>query len=82
MGESYNIGTGRATTVMRLHSILAHLVGTKKKAVFSSARAGDIIRSCADTTKARRKLSYRPKIDLEMGLKSLVSDLRNVVASP
>lgn len=74
VGNSYNIGTGRATTVRRLHSILARLAGTKTKAMFAPARAGDIGRSCASIAKARKELGYRPKVDLETGLRQLVAE--------
>lgn len=79
IGEAYNIGTGRATTVRRLHTIIAHLTGSKTKALFAPARAGDIYRSCANIRNAREELGYSPKIDLEKGLKQLVGDRRNGV---
>ena len=79
VGETYNIGTGRATTVRRLHSIIAYLTGSKTKVIFAPARAGDIYRSCASIRKARGELGYSPRIDLEEGLKQLVGDRRKAL---
>ena len=82
VGKSYNIGTGRATSIKRLHSILAHLAGTKSKAIFAPARVGDIIRSCASIENAQRELGYAPRTELEEGLKQLVGGRRKVRVPP
>jgi nucleoside-diphosphate-sugar epimerase len=76
-GQSYNIGTGRATSIKRLHTILAHLAGRKAEARSRPARPGDIGKSCADISKARRLLGYKPKTDLETGLRNLLSCITN-----
>jgi len=82
VGKSYNIGTGRATSIKRLHSILAHLAGTKSKAIFAPARVGDIVRSCASIENAQRELGYAPRTELEEGLKQLVGGRRKVRVPP
>ena len=40
--------------------------------VFLAARVGDISRSVADVTLARRLLDYEAKVELRAGLKTLV----------
>ena len=55
-GEIYNVGTGRTTNLIQLWDIVAP--GVKPK--FAVVREGDIPRSQADVSKARRNLGFRP----------------------
>jgi UDP-glucose 4-epimerase len=77
-GEAVNIGTGRETSINTLLSSLADLIVDHKiTPVYQSARQGDVRRSCADTTKARRLLGFEPKITLRAGLEELILFLRS-----
>jgi UDP-glucose 4-epimerase len=46
--------------------------GKSLKILHETTRAGDIVRSVADISKARLMLKYAPKFPLEKGLKSLL----------
>jgi len=67
-GKVYNIGTGRATTVLDLVAALNRLLGTRLAAQHAEARAGDVRHSRADITLARQDLGYDPKVSFEQGL--------------
>lgn len=70
----FNIGTGVETRIIDLAKLIIKLVKSQSKIVFLKPRPGDIYRSVADITKARRFLGWEPKISLEEGLKKLISE--------
>ena len=68
-GEAFNIGRGRATTILELYRLLAGLAG--KPALeprFAPPRAGDIRHSFGPVDKAADRLGFRAEVDLEAGL--------------
>ena len=71
VGEAYNVGTGSSVTILRLAEEIRSAVGSDSEIVHTSSRAGDIDRSCADISKARRRLGYRPSVTLADGLSTL-----------
>ncbi|MEM3055218.1 MAG: GDP-mannose 4,6-dehydratase, partial [Candidatus Bathyarchaeia archaeon] len=72
-GEIFNIGTGVATSINRLASILLKFANKKHlKIEYCEAREGDIRHSVADISKAREKLGYNSKVSLEDGLRRLL----------
>lgn len=71
-GRSYNVGTGRATSVNELAATVRRLARTDPPIVHSDARPGDIRHSRADLDRTRRELGFEPTVDLEGGLRSLV----------
>lgn len=71
-GEVFNIGSGRAISINRLCGIFQKEANRiDLKPVYKSARSGDIRRSEADISKARRIMGYEPKISIEAGVKKL-----------
>ena len=62
----YNIACGARTTLNELFSFISADSGIK--AVYGSARKGDIPHSLADISKAVRELQYSPEIDVRTGL--------------
>jgi UDP-glucose 4-epimerase len=75
-GETFNVGTGRATKISELSSLLAELVNrTQISPTHSPERAGDIRHSYADMTRAREILGFQPKVELKQGLKSLIDSI-------
>jgi nucleoside-diphosphate-sugar epimerase len=73
VGEVFNISTGEATTINKLTETIQKIMGkTFLKPVHTEPRPGDIKHSYGDISKARRKLEYEPKVQLEKGLSELV----------
>jgi UDP-glucose 4-epimerase len=75
-GETFNIGTGRQTSVNELHSAMATICGVDQPAQHNPARAGELQRSCLDSTKAGKILDWTPQIELNEGLSRTVAFLR------
>jgi nucleoside-diphosphate-sugar epimerase len=73
VGEVFNISTGKAVTINKLTETIQKIMDkTNLEPVHAEARQGDIKHSYGDITKAKRKLGYKPKVQLEEGLKELV----------
>jgi len=73
-GETINVGTGRATSVIQVCQTLGEIMGkTALKPIHEAPRVGDIRYSQADITKAKKILGYRPKVSLKNGLEKFVA---------
>lgn len=68
-GETFNVGTGRATTIRELAALMAQRSGQAGVVpVLESARDGEVKESVADWSKAGETLGYQPLTRLEDGL--------------
>jgi UDP-glucose 4-epimerase len=72
-GEVYNVGTGKETSIADLAEIVMGIGGMDGKPVFNEPRPGDIRRSCADISKAR-KLGFEPRTDLKTDLEEIFGE--------
>jgi UDP-glucose 4-epimerase len=64
-----NVATGRGTTVNALWQALGDIAQPSVTAQQQPARAGDLIRSVLDPSRAARVLGWQPEVDLERGLR-------------
>lgn len=80
VGEVINLGTGEETTIGMLASRIIELTGTKARVVQEAARlrpkASEVMRLCADITKAKNLLGWVPKTKLAEGLEHTISWFR------
>ncbi|MFQ3591667.1 MAG: NAD-dependent epimerase/dehydratase family protein, partial [Gemmataceae bacterium] len=67
--EVFNIGTGKATTLLELLAELNALLGTQIQPRHAEARVGDIRHSCANIELARARLGYAPQVSFAQGLR-------------
>jgi UDP-glucose 4-epimerase len=66
---SFNIGTGRETSVLELVELLRELGGSDGfKPEFAPARAGEVQRIALDCSRAAEELGWSAQIDLRRGL--------------
>jgi UDP-glucose 4-epimerase len=68
-GGVYNVGTGRATSVIELYDLCRKVAGSELAAKHDPPRAGELQRSVLDVSKAADELSWRPGTSLEEGLR-------------
>jgi len=82
-GQVFNIGSGRASTVLEVAEALRKVLGREdiEPQVVGKYRAGDIRHCYADITRAREVLGYEPQVKLEDGLRELSAWLRGQVAT-
>jgi UDP-glucose 4-epimerase len=64
-----NIGTGRGTSVNALWQALAAIAQPGVGPYHEPARAGDVLRSVLDATRAKRVLGWLPEVGLDDGLR-------------
>ncbi len=67
----FNIGRGESTTINDLAALVIGLMGNSVRPVHEDPRPGDPRHSLADVAKARQ-FGYKPKYDLEKGLKEVI----------
>jgi UDP-glucose 4-epimerase len=71
-GESFNVGLGRATSVIDLVAMIAQASQCLIEPVFYPKRAGDVEHSRASIVKIREQLGFVPTADLYTALAELV----------
>lgn len=80
-GRVMNVGGGRQpTSVNGILQIVAGLIGVKPEPVHTPSREGDVRKTEADVSLARRAIGYEPKIEIEEGLRRTVEWFRSVEA--
>lgn len=76
-GETLNVGSGREHSVNALAELVRRIVGDDSVAIeHVEARPGDVLRLVADSSRAARALGHRSTVDLEAGVRDLVSRAR------
>ena len=75
-GETFNLAAGGRTSLNTLIEMLQEITGVSIQPEYEPARAGDILHSRADISKAERRLNYRPTISLLEGLRQTVAAYR------
>jgi UDP-glucose 4-epimerase len=77
--ETFNVGTGRETTVNQLFRMLAEAVGSPIKERYGPERRGEQARSCVDAGKLARAAEWEARTSLVDGLKRTVDYFRRTV---
>jgi nucleoside-diphosphate-sugar epimerase len=75
-----NIATGRRVSLKQLLRHLAKEIGRPARAEHRDPRPGDVQHSLADIRQARKIIGYRPKVDLETGIRRTVDWYRESAA--
>ena len=76
VGTIYNVGTGKPQSV----EYLANLVGGKK--VFIPNRPGESATSCADISKIKRELKWKPTIKFKDGITKMLNEIEKWKDAP
>lgn len=74
--EIINLGESRTTSVRRLIELIAAALGVEPSIEARPLQPGDVQRTFADVSKARRLLGYRPTTPIEEGIPRFVQWLR------
>ncbi len=74
--EIVNLGESRTTSVRRLIQLLGEALGIQPRVEALPLQPGDVERTCADVTRARALLDYRPGVTIEDGIPRFVEWLR------
>ena len=68
-GLTINVGSGKETSIRELVKVVQEVTGNESELLFNSNTSSGVSRLCADLSLAKEKLSYRPSIKLEDGLR-------------
>jgi len=70
--EIYNLGESQTTSLNELIGLIEKYLGKKAKIERMKLQPGDVSITYANIEKAKTKLGYRPKVDMEEGIKRFV----------
>jgi UDP-glucose 4-epimerase len=73
---TYNLGTGRGTSLNQLAGLLTKRLAPTLTPTHAPAQAGELRFSVADISAAHQALGYTPKRSLERDLESVIEDIR------
>ena len=68
----FNIGTAKETDVNTIFNLIKKESGLNYKAIRAPAKKGEQERSCLDYSKAKEDLGWRPKYNLEKGIRETI----------
>jgi UDP-glucose 4-epimerase len=73
IGQTINLGSGREIAIGDLaHAISQLAVGGNATIAHDAPRPGDVLRLCADASRARELFGFAPRVSLEEGIRSLI----------
>jgi UDP-glucuronate decarboxylase len=76
-----NIGSPTEYTVLELAEIVLRLTASRSRIEYRPLPADDPQRRCPDIARTRRRLDWRPKVELEDGLRETIAYMRNQLAT-
>ncbi len=72
VGDTFNLGTGREVTMLELAEEVARVTNRPETRVeHTEPRPGDVLRLCADVSKARAAVGFETRVSLREGLDHL-----------
>ena len=66
---TYNVSTGKQTSLLELIETMSRISGAKPQVVLDQPRAGDILHSALDSSRLQQYSGWRPQMPLEEGLR-------------
>ncbi len=78
VSDTFNVGTGRETSVNELLDILLEQTGSGAKVVHGPKKKGEQLRSSLDCSKMNRRLGWEPHVSLREGLAKTIDYFRAV----
>jgi UDP-glucose 4-epimerase len=73
---TYNIGTGRQTTVTEVHRLISSVLDESPPPRYAAARTGELHAIALDAKRAEEDLGWKPAVDLVEGIERTVHWLR------
>ena len=68
---AFNVATAKQVSVLELANAVGDVLGVKPKIEFAPARAGELLRSSLDVSKARSILGWTPQVSFSDGLRAV-----------
>lgn len=74
-GQAINIAKGEEVSIKKIAQIITKLTGSKSKIKYMPARPHDVKKHFSDNSKAKKILSFEPKIGIEQGIGLYINNL-------
>src|SRR5438552_2393283 len=71
-GEVFNVGCGVRVSLLEIITRLEAILGRRLERRHTPSRAGDVLHTLADVSKAKRLLGYSPLVDFDEGFRRTV----------
>jgi UDP-glucose 4-epimerase len=81
-GGPFNVGTGKDTSIARLHEEAARVAGVEATPRFEAARLGEVRRSVLDVSRIGRELGWHAQVALDDGLRRTWAWMRGAKETP
>ena len=76
-GEVFNVGGGSRISVNELIEEIERIIGKKAQIIYVEKQKGDVRDTWADVSKAKAKMNWNPRVDINKGLKSFIDGFIN-----
>ncbi|MBI2453278.1 GDP-mannose 4,6-dehydratase [Candidatus Peregrinibacteria bacterium] len=70
--EIFNLGNNQSIALNKIIKIIESLLNKKAKIQECESQPGDVKKTYADITKAKKKLGYRPRVSVEKGMEKFI----------
>jgi nucleoside-diphosphate-sugar epimerase len=70
--QTYNLAYGEGTSLVELAELIKKELGTNNEIIIAENRTGEVVKYIADINKAKRKIGYMPKTNIEEGVKKSI----------
>ena len=77
VGEVYNLGFGKTTSILELSKMMLSIMGLENKTIVTTTNVswhGDVTKIWFDITKAKKELNWNPKVSLEDNIKEIIAE--------
>ena len=71
-GEIFNVGCGAQVSLITIIETLEKILERRLERRHTASRAGDVLHSLADVSKAARLMGYVPAVDFDEGIRRTV----------
>jgi nucleoside-diphosphate-sugar epimerase len=72
VGEVFNVGGGSRISVNELIEEIERIIGKKAQIIYVEKQKGDVRDTWADVSKAKAKMNWNPRVDINKGLNSFI----------
>jgi UDP-glucose 4-epimerase len=76
-GEIFNIASGERVTINKLYTLIGELVDKKSTPIHEKEKKGEVRHTHANINKARKHLGYKPRYNIQQGLKIFIEWYQN-----
>ena len=75
--NTFNIASGKGTKIVDVARLIKKELNSKSKIKTESNRRGEVLKFIADISKARKLLNYRPKVNIDEGIRKSIEWYKN-----